>query len=275
MRHLQDSFRISERRACLVLPLARASHRYRSIRKDPIVLRQRIRDIAGARVRYGYRRIHILLRREGFKVSKHRVHRLYREEGLSLRRKRPRRHVTAARRTERPEPKLRNESWSMDFVSDSLFDGRRFRALTLVDNFSRECLAIRAEPRLHGSDVAEVLDQVVEEKGKPSRIFLDNGPEFISKALDLWAYQARVTLDFSRPGKPTDNAYIESFNGSFRDECLNTNWFLSMKDARAKIESWRREYNEFRPHSSLGERTPSEVAGSGHWMPRGPKKTRN
>jgi len=275
VRHLQDSFRISERRACRVLPLARASHRYRSIQKDPIVLRQRIREIAGARVRYGYRRIHVLLRREGFQVSKHRVHRLYREEGLSLRRKRPRRHVSAARRAERPEPKRRNESWSMDFVSDSLFDGRRFRAFTLVENFSRECLAIRAEPRLYGSDVAEILDQVVEEKGKPSRIFLDNGPEFISKALDLWAYQARVTLDFSRPGKPTDNAYIESFNGSFRDECLNTNWFLSMNDARAKIESWRREYNEFRPHSSLGERTPSEVAGSGHWLLRGQKKARN
>jgi putative transposase len=163
----------------------------------------------------------------------------------------------------------------MDFVSDSLFDGRRFRAFTLVENFSRECLAIRAAPKLLGSDVAEVLDQVAEKRGKPMRIFLDNGPEFISKALDLWAYQAGVTLDFSRPGKPTDNAYIESFNGSLRDECLNTNWFLSMEDARAKIESWRREYNEFRPHSSLGERTPSQVAGAGHWVPRVPGKARN
>ena len=262
---------MSQRRACRVLPLARSSCRRRSARKDPVVLRQRIRELAESRVRYGYRRIHILLRREGFKVSKHRVHRLYREQGLSLRRKRPRRHVSAARRAERPQPKLRNESWSMDFVSDALFDGRRFRSLTLVDNFSRECLAIRVEPRLHGADVAEVLDQVVEAKGKPVRIFLDNGPEFISKALDLWAYQASVTLDFSRPGKPTDNAYIESFNGSFRDECLNTNWFLSMEDARSKIESWRREYNEFRPHSSLGERTPSEIAASGDWVPRGCK----
>jgi putative transposase len=164
---------------------------------------------------------------------------------------------------ERPEPQQSNESWSMDFVSDSLFDGRRFRVLTLVDNFSRECLAIRAQKQLHGSDVAELLDQVVEQRGQSSRILLDNGPEFISKALDLWAYQAGVTLDFSRPGKPTDNAYIESFNGSFRDECLNVNWFLSMEDAQAKIEAWRREYNEFRPHSSLGGRTPSEAAGAG------------
>jgi putative transposase len=272
---LQESFEVSERRACRVLPMARTSFRYRSVRKDPIVLRQRIRELAEARVRYGYRRIHILLRREGFRVSKQRVHRLYREEGLSLRRKRPRRHVSAARRAERPQPQQRNESWSMDFVSDGLFDGRRFRALTLVENFSRECLAIRVAPRLHGVDVAEVLDEVAESRGKPTRIFLDNGPEFISKALDLWAYQAGVTLDFSRPGKPTDNAYIESFNGSLRDECLNTSWFLSIEDARDKIESWRKEYNEFRPHSSLGERTPSEIEGAGQWMPRAPGKARN
>ncbi len=176
---------------------------------------------------------------------------------------------------ERPEPEVRNQSWSMDFVSDSLFDGRRFRALTLVDNFSRECLAIRAAAKLQGSDVAEVLDEVVEAKGKPSRIYLDNGPEFISKALDLWAYQASVTLDFSRPGKPTDNAYIESFNGSFRDECLNVNWFLSLDYARAKIEAWRQEYNAFRPHSSLGQRTPEQFLGSGDWAPRRSKRAKS
>jgi len=183
--------------------------------------------------------------------------------------------VSAARRVERPEPEQQNESWSIDFVSDSLFDGRRFRALTLVENFSRECLAIRAAPKLHGSDVAEILDEVAETKGKPNRIFLDNGPEFISKALDLWAYQAGVTLDFSRPGKPTDNAYIESFNGSFRDECLNVNWFLSIDDARTKIEAWRQEYNAFRPHSSLGDRTPEQFLGSGDFVPRSPTKVRD
>ncbi len=162
----------------------------------------------------------------------------------------------------------------MDFVSDSPFDGRRFRALALVENFSRECLAIRVGPKLHGSDVAEVLDQVVEELGKPERILLDHGPEFVSKVLDLWAYQAKVTLDSSRPGRSTDNAYIESFNGSFRDECLNMNWFLSMEDARAKIESWRRGYNEYRAHSSLGGRAPCEIEGSGDWMPRAVERTR-
>lgn len=218
MTYLQQSFRVSERRSCRVLPLTRSTHRYRSVRTDCVVLRQRIRDIATTRVRYGYRRIHVLLLREGFHVNRKRVYRIYREEGLNLRRKRPRRHVTAARRIERPMAEKLNESWSMDFVSDALFDGRRFRALTLVDNFSRECLSIRADQRIQGEDVANLLDQVVAEIGTPDRIRVDNGPEFISKALDLWAYQSGVTLDFSRPGKPTDNAYIESFNGSFRDE---------------------------------------------------------
>ena len=148
----------------------------------------------------------------------------------------------------------------MDFVSDSLFDGRRFRAFTLVENSSRECLAIRPAPKIFGSNVAEVLDGGVETNGKPGRIFLDNGPEFISKALDLWAYQAGVTFDFSRPGKPTDNAYIESFNGSLRMECLNLHWFTSIEDARRKIESWRNENNNLRPHSSINNQTPAEYA---------------
>ena len=165
---MQDSFQVSERPACCVLPLIRSSCRRTSTRKDPVVLRQRIRELAESRVRYGYRRIHILLQREGFKVGKDRVHRLYRQEGLSLRRKRPRRHTSAARRVERPEPQQMNQSWSMDFVSDVLFDGRRFRAFTLVDNFSRECLAIRPAPKIFGSDVAEFLDEIVETHGQIS-----------------------------------------------------------------------------------------------------------
>ena len=152
----------------------------------------------------------------------------------------------------------------MDFVSDSLFDGRRFRALTLVDNLSRECLTIHADQSIKGTDVVELLDELVEGRGVPNAIRVDNGPEFISKALDLWAYENGVTLDFSRPGKPTDNAYIESFNGSFRDECLNVNWFLALDDAREKIEAWRIEYNEFRPHYALGDQTPSEFARARH-----------
>ena len=148
----------------------------------------------------------------------------------------------------------------MDFVSDALFNGRRFRALTIVDNFSRECPGIKVDQSIKGSHVAELLDDMAAERGLPKSIRLDNGPEFISKALDQWAYQNQVELDFSRPGKPTDNAFIESFNGSFRDECLNVNWFLSLEDARDKIEAWRQDYNCFRPHSSLGNMTPSEFA---------------
>jgi putative transposase len=177
---------------------------------------------------------------------------------------------------DRPEAALPNACWSMDFVTDSLFNGRRFRSLTIVDNFSRECLAIEAGQSITGQDVAAVMDRLVSERGVPDRIQCDNvlnlessfffrytdtinnGSEFISKVLDKWAYEHGVTMDFSRPGKPMDNAMIESFNGSFRDECLNVNWFLSLEDAREKIEKWRLEYNEFRPHSSLDDLTPQQ-----------------
>jgi putative transposase len=148
----------------------------------------------------------------------------------------------------------------MDFVCDSLFNGRRFRALTIVDNFSRECLAIEAGQSIRGKDVVEIVDRLVLERDVPDRIQCDNGSEFISKALDKWAYEHGVTMDFSRPGKPTDNAFIESFNGSLRDECLNVSWFLSIEDAQDKIEKWRIDYNEFRPHSSLCGQTPQEFA---------------
>jgi putative transposase len=151
-----------------------------------------------------------------------------------------------------------NESWSMDFVTDSLFNGHRFRSLTIVDNFSRECLAIEVGQHIKGEDVVRVVDRIKITRGKPCFIKVDNGPEFISKELDKWAYENKVTLDFSRPGKPIDNAYIESFNGSFRDECLNINWFLSLEDAREKIEAWRRDYNYWRPHSSLDNLSPSQ-----------------
>jgi putative transposase len=161
---------------------------------------------------------------------------------------------------ERTEVSNINECWSMDFVSDQLFDGRRFRALTVVDNFSRKCLAIYPGQSIKGSDVVTVLDRLKKNQNYiPERIQVDNGSEFISKNLDKWAYDNKVTLDFSRPGKPTDNPFIESFNGSFRDECLNINWFLSLNDAEEKIEQWRLDYNQFRPHSSLDDRTPQEV----------------
>ena len=213
-------------------------------------------------MRYGYFRLYILLRREGWRVNHKRVHRLYREDGLSLRFRRPRRHVTAARRERQPAAAAANELWSMDFVSDALFDGRRLRALTVVDAFTREALAIDVDQGIRGEQVVEAMARIAAVRGAPRTIRVDNGPEFISKALDRWAYENGVTLDFSRPGKPTDNAFVESFNGRLRDECLNTHWFLSLADARAKIEAWRRHYNESRPHTSLGWMTPKEFASS-------------
>ena len=253
-----DQYRVSERRACDVIQISRTSYRYKSIRDEQAVLRMRINEIAKVRVRYGYKRIHVLLRREGWLVNHKRVYRLYCEEGLNLRARRPRRRRSAAQRIQTPPATRFNESWSMDFVTDSLFNGHRFRSLTVVDNFSRKCLAIEVGQHIRGEDVVGAMERLKAEHGTPVFIKVDNGPEFISKELDKWAYENRVTLDFSRPGKPIDNAYVESFNGSFRDECLNTHWFLSLDDAREKIETWRKEYNEWRPHSSLDNLTPSQ-----------------
>ncbi|WP_153304659.1 IS3 family transposase [Trichlorobacter lovleyi] len=260
VRHLHLSYGVSERRSCDVVLLCRGSYRYVHHGKDDSALRLRIRQIAETRIRYGYLRIHTLLRREGWHVNHKRVYRIYCEECLNLRRKRPRRRVSAAHRANRPVASSLNDSWSMDFVADSLFNGRRFRALTVVDNWSRQCLAIRVDQAMKGDDVVDAMSELTQIRNCPKRIFLDNGSEFISKSLDRWAYENGVTLDFSRPGKPTDNALIESFNGSFRDECLSVNWFLSMDDARQKIEDWRQEYNDFRPHTALKNLTPNEYA---------------
>jgi putative transposase len=213
-------------------------------------------------------RIFILLRREGFRDNHKRVHRIYKEEGLNLRSKRPRRNKAAAHRMERPDINSLNQCWSMDFVADSLFNGQRFRCLTIVDNFSRYCHAIRVAKSIRGTDVVEVMEALKEKnRSVPQRIQVDNGSEFISKDFDKWAYDNKVVLDYSRPGKPTDNPFIESFNGSFRDECLNVNWFLSLDDAFEKINEWVNEYNNFRPHSSLNEMTPAEFVSG--WADRG------
>lgn len=238
---------------------------YKAHGRDDRVVRQRIKEIALVRVRYGVARIHVLLRREGFSDNFKRVRRIYREEGLNLRLRRPRRNKAARHRNESIMLTAPNECWSMDFVSDVLFDGRRFRALTLVDNYSRECLEIEVGQSLKGEDVVRVMQKMKLVRGTvPKRIKVDNGSEFISKALDLWAFENNVELDFSRPGKPTDNAFIESFNGSFRDECLNTNWFLSLEDAKEKIKAFKEEYNYFRPHSALGNLTPIEAIDRHH-----------
>ena len=247
------------RRACKSIQFQASVYLYQSRRNPDDALRGRIKDIAATWVRYGYQRIHVLLQREGWHINHKKVLRIYREEGLNLRRKRPRRRVAAAHRLERPEVATTDQCWSMDFVADNLFDGGRIRALTVVDNFSRECVAIHVDHRIKGEHVVGVMDAIQQLHDRcPERIQVDNGSEFISKALDKWAYENNVVLDFSRPGKPTDNPFIESFNGSFRDECLNSHWFLTLDDAREKIENWRLEYNGYRPHSSLNNLTPIE-----------------
>ena len=255
---LIQAYRVSIRRATAVLQLRQATYFYKSTPRDDRAERQRIREIAETRVRYGAERIHVLLRREGWLINHKKTYRIYCEEGLNLRRKRPRRRVAAAHRMERPLVSTVNTCWSMDFVADQLFNGQKIRALTVVDNFSRESLAITVDYALKAADVVATMAKLKALRGIPKRIQVDNGSEFISHALDHWAYEHGVTLDFSRPGKPTDNPFIESFNGSFRDECLNVHWFLSLKDAQEKIEVWRRDYNEYRPHSSLGDLTPCE-----------------
>ncbi len=253
-------FGCSQRQALRVVRMSASTYLYVSQRKDENVLKSRIKEITDTRVHYGYRRVHVMLRREGHMDNVKRVYRLYREEGLSLRLKRPRRNKAAQRRQPKQLAHAINQIWSMDFVADALFDGRKLRMLTVVDLFTRECLAIEVGQSLKGEDVARVLTAITEARGLPCTIKSDNGSEFISKVMDKWAYERGVELDFSRPGKPTDNANVESFNGRLRQECLNATWFMSLDDARGKIEAWRRYYNESRPHSALDWATPAEFA---------------
>lgn len=200
-----------------------------------------------------------MLKREGLVTNHKRTERIYREEGLMLRRKRHRKGAAGAR-VVMPSPQRTNERWSMDFVTDRIVTGRRFRALAIVDDYSRECPAIEVDTSLGGRRVVGVLEELADIRGLPEVITIDNGPEFAGRALDEWAYRRGVKLNFIRPGKPIENAYAESFNGRLRDECLNTNWFISLRHARDVIEEWRRDYNEVRPHSSLKGATPKEYA---------------
>jgi putative transposase len=257
-------FRVSERRPCRVAGVARSTCRYRSQARDQAPLRGRLRDLAAARVRYGYRRLHVLLRREGWRVNHKRVYRLYREEGLGIRVKRRRKRASLPRVTP-PPPTRPRERWSLDFLTDSLAGGRRFRVLTIVDKVSRVSPAIEVATSLTGERVVGVLERLRRSVGAPERIAVDNGPEFVSKALDAWAYRHAIRLEFSRPGKPTDNACAESFNGHFRAECLDQHWFESVEEARQTIEQWRVEYNTERPHRSLDQQTPAAVAAA--WEP--------
>lgn len=246
-------------RACGLIRISRSLYRYRGRRPDSGPLRARIEEIAAMKRRYGYRRVYLRLRREGWEVNRKRVYRLYREAGLAVRRRR-RKRIGIVERKPLPKPATANVSWSMDFVADGLIGGRRLRCLTIVDDCTRECLAIEVNTSLPGVRVQAVLDRLADIRGLPKSITVDNGPEFDGKVLDQWSYRTGVQLSFIRPGKPNENAYIESFNGKFRDECLNEHWFISIGHARDIIEAWRVEYNTERPHSSLGNQTPQEFA---------------
>jgi len=259
-----------------VLEAPRTTQRYQSVADRREGLRLRLRELASSRPNWGYRRLTLLLRREGWPANHKLVYRLYKEEALGLRRKLPRRRVSAARRENVPVPSRCNETWSMDFMADQLYSGRPIRILTIVDSYSRESLALRVGYRLTGEDVAGVLNEVVRQRGIPTRIRVDNGTEFTSQAMDQWAYWHGVTLDFSRPGKPTDNGLIEAFNGRLRAECLNEHWFLNMADAQEKLDAWRDDYNGQRPHGSLENMTPEEFAQrGGNLLPIGSDERHN
>lgn len=255
---LQEHFQVTERRACRMLRVHRSSMRYVSVRPSQEPLKSRIREIAAARVSYGYRRVHVLLRREGWPINLKRVLRLYREEGLCLRRKRPKRRRSAVARIERPAASGPNERWSTDFMSDALASGHKLRVLTVLDTCTRECVALEVATGFGGQQVADVLTRVGIARGLPATITVDNGTEFTSRALDHWAYRNRVKLDYIRPGKPTENGFIETFNAAVRRECLSQHYFSNVVDARCALNAWREEYNNARPHSALGQLAPAQ-----------------
>ncbi len=252
--------------------ISRSTVRYESVRPPREPLRARLRELAAVRVSYGYRRLHILLCREGWPVNRKLIERLYREEGLTLKRKKPKRRRSAVRRERSTPARAVNERWAMDFVHDTLSNGRTVRVLTVLDVYSRECVALQAGVGFRGEDVGRILSAAGQERGSLSKVIsVDNGTEFTSRALDHWAYWNRVKLDFSRPGKPTDNPFIEAFNGSLRRECLSQHWFIDLKDAQTTLQRWKDEYNNVRPHSSLADQVPAHFGGGGHFIP-GPNR---
>ncbi len=260
---LVETYRVSERRACRALEWPRSTHRYRPCRDPALVLRTRLRDLAMNRPRYGYRRLWVLLRREGWPVNHKRVLRLYREEGLEVRTKR-RRKLTARLRVLPPLPERIDEHWSLDFMADQLATGQRFRILAALDHFSRECVCLEAAYHVPACAVTAALEAAIVQRAHPKVLTLDNGTEFTSSHFDAWAHRHGIRLDFIAPGKPVQNTYIESFNGRLRDECLNQHWFRSLAEARETLAAWREEYNKTRPHSSLGD-VPPEVFAA-RWL---------
>jgi putative transposase len=259
--HLRRVFEMSERRACRVIGSDRTSVRYRALRPDDGALRERLKALAQERRRFGYRRRHVLLRREGHAVNRKRVQRLYREERLTVRRRGGRKRAIGTRRPV-DVPLRPNQRWSLDFIHDQLTDGRRFRVLAVVDDCTRECLGLIADTSISGRRVARELDDMIRQWGPPSTIVSDNGTELTSNAILSWADDTGVGWHYIAPGKPQQNGVIESFNGRLRDELLNETLFRSLPHARAVLEAWRRDYNETRPHSKLGWMTPRAYATS-------------
>jgi putative transposase len=258
--YVEVEYQISERHACRLLGLGRSTYRYRARRNERDAgLRARLKELAAKRMRFGYRRLTAMLVREGISANHKRVYRLYREEGLAMR-IRQRRRIRWTSTVSGPRATRANERWSIDFVSDCVSTGRVIRMLTVVDDCTRECPAIAVDTSLGGLRVRRVLDRIASERGLPEAIVLDNGPEFRGRALAAWSEERGVRLEFIQPGKPAQNAFAESFNGRLRDECLNANWFTSLSDARRKIEDWRQDYNQQRPHSSLNYLPPAEFA---------------
>jgi putative transposase len=275
VRVAREEGRLSERRACGLIGMNRGSWRYQRKERNEAALRARLRELAGERPRFGYRRLHRMLGREKeqgiakWVVNHKRVYRIYREEGLAMGRRKSKRFRAEAR-VPMALPRRANQMWTMDFTRDSLASGRKFRTLNLMDGNTREALWIEVDTSLPGLRVVQVLEWVAQGRGLPEAIQVDNGPEFISRVVDQWAYANGVALHFIDPGKPVQNAFIESFNGKFRDECLNQNWHTSLEDARRTIEAWRVDYNTVRPHSSLGYRTPEEYAAAVAARPASP-----
>lgn len=259
MSYVEVEYQMSERHACRLMGLGRSTHRYRARKGRDAMLRMRLKELAARRMRFGYRRLTAMLGREGMQANHKRVYRLYREEGLAMR-IRQRRRIRWTGAAVKPAASQPNERWSMDFVTDCVSSGKVIRMLTIVDDYTRECPAIEVDISLGGLRVRRVLDRIASERGLPEAIVLDNGPEFRGRALAAWSEERGVRLEFIQPGKPVQNAYAESFNGRLRDECLNANWFTSLSDARRKIETWRQDYNQQRPHSSLDYLPPAEFA---------------
>ena len=258
--YMVSHYGLKQRRACTLIIQTRSTQYYQSVKDPKTALRRRMHEIAHTRVRYGYRRIHVLLKREGWQLGKNQAFRLYQVEQLQMRSKLPRRRKMAECRQIRIRPTQPNQVWSMDFVADQLANGAKFRTLTIIDVFSKEALAIEVGQQPGGEHVVAALNRLAAQRKAPQYLFVDNGSEFAGRLLDLWAYHHQTRIDFSRPGKPTDNGYVESFNGSFRDECLNLHWFETLEEAKVIIEAWRRDYNESRPHMALNGQSPAGFA---------------